>query len=235
MEVAALVLEYIKVLAWPALVLTLGLQFRNQLARLLDRVATETEELSAPGGLTVKFRPSTIDEQAERLLEESDAAATPEPPTEVPTDAEGAIADDDEPLLNKYFFAEELVLRALEARWSLPIQRQAAIELGGGRTIHTDGVARTAQGITIIEVKLLTAPLLPGSVVDAMCAQVEALEGHFEQRVKGVLALATTLPPNQLDRVIKGARERLADRYAEVRVEEFRLSSLMRSFLGVRD
>jgi len=59
MKVAELVLSYLRVLAWPAVVISLGFLFRNQISALIGRV----EEASAFGA---SFRLAKRAEQAEK-------------------------------------------------------------------------------------------------------------------------------------------------------------------------
>jgi hypothetical protein len=56
-EVAQLVLEYLKVLVWPAVAVWVALRYRRHLDRLIERITTETEEVEAKFlGLSAKFR-----------------------------------------------------------------------------------------------------------------------------------------------------------------------------------
>jgi hypothetical protein len=57
MEIAALVLEYIKVLIWPLVALILVWRYKQQLDLFVKRLTEETEEISSSLlGLTAKFR-----------------------------------------------------------------------------------------------------------------------------------------------------------------------------------
>ncbi len=61
MEIAKIVLEYIKATIWPASVITILLVYRNELFALLAR----TRRINLPGGISVE----TFDEQLERAKE----------------------------------------------------------------------------------------------------------------------------------------------------------------------
>jgi hypothetical protein len=57
MNIAKLVLEYLKVLIWPAFVLIILFRYRSYLDRFLERFSEETEEFSSKFlGITAKFR-----------------------------------------------------------------------------------------------------------------------------------------------------------------------------------
>jgi len=56
-EVARLVLEYLKVLVWPAVGVWVAIRYRKHLDRLFERITSETEEVEAKFlGLSAKFR-----------------------------------------------------------------------------------------------------------------------------------------------------------------------------------
>jgi hypothetical protein len=61
-EIAKLVLEYLKVLAWPALIAWLALRYKTHIERLLTRFTDESEEIEAKFlGLSAKFRKQITD------------------------------------------------------------------------------------------------------------------------------------------------------------------------------
>lgn len=66
MDWAELVLDYLRVLIWPFLILVLALIFRKQLRRLIDGIS----EVTAPGNISIKRRVSAVLADAE---EASDA------------------------------------------------------------------------------------------------------------------------------------------------------------------
>jgi hypothetical protein len=70
MDVAELVLDYVRTLVWPALVLVVLVRFRRGIGDFLQRIAGESQEFSASGfgvGFTAKFqeRLATLAEQAQ--------------------------------------------------------------------------------------------------------------------------------------------------------------------------
>jgi polyhydroxyalkanoate synthesis regulator phasin len=57
MEVAKIILEYLKALAWPALVVYLALRYRRHLDALIRRLSEDADEIEAKFlGLSAKFR-----------------------------------------------------------------------------------------------------------------------------------------------------------------------------------
>ena len=78
MEIAQLVLEYIKVLVWPVFVLVIVLIFRKQLHAIIDRL----EKAGLPGGVSLDFREQVQD--AKRLSDKVEAAPLPERANNMP-------------------------------------------------------------------------------------------------------------------------------------------------------
>jgi hypothetical protein len=73
---AELVLDYIRVLIWPALVIVLAIHFRRGIGDFLGRIAGESQEFSASGfgvGFTAKFQ-----KELETLAEQSETAGATE-------------------------------------------------------------------------------------------------------------------------------------------------------------
>lgn len=58
MDIAHLVLEYIKALAWPALLLIVTLVFRRELLRLISRI----KKADFPGGISIETFPQQIED-----------------------------------------------------------------------------------------------------------------------------------------------------------------------------
>ncbi|MFG6094760.1 hypothetical protein D0962_15745 [Leptolyngbyaceae cyanobacterium CCMR0082] len=64
MEIAKLLLEYIKVLAWPSVILTIVLMFRKQIESLIKRL----EKADLPGGVSISLRAEIL--EAKKLSEQ---------------------------------------------------------------------------------------------------------------------------------------------------------------------
>jgi hypothetical protein len=72
MEIAKLVLEYLKVLTWPAIVLTCLIMFRKQLFNIFTRL----QKANLPGGVSLDFGKEA--EEAKKLSQKVEALPPPE-------------------------------------------------------------------------------------------------------------------------------------------------------------
>ncbi|MCP4371332.1 MAG: hypothetical protein GY797_24925 [Deltaproteobacteria bacterium] len=79
MEIAELVLEYVRVLIWPAIILIIVLIFRKQLHTVINRL----EKAGLPGGVSFDFREEI--KEAKRLADKVEALPPSEDITELPT------------------------------------------------------------------------------------------------------------------------------------------------------
>lgn len=79
MEIAELILEYIKVLAWPMFALVTVLLFRKQLLTILNRI----EKAGLPGGVSIDFREEI--KEVKRLSDKVEAAPPPEQAKNAPS------------------------------------------------------------------------------------------------------------------------------------------------------
>ncbi|MFF2655567.1 hypothetical protein [Streptomyces sp. NPDC058045] len=85
MDVAELVLEYVKALAWPLVAVGLGLLFRNQLASVIDRVSrVETPAGSVEFAAEARATRRVAEELTEAAEERRRAAALQDPPATIP-------------------------------------------------------------------------------------------------------------------------------------------------------
>lgn len=65
MDIANLVLEFLKALIWPSILLLIAIRYRRPLDRLITRFCEETEEITSKSlGITAKFR-SAVDNLSE--------------------------------------------------------------------------------------------------------------------------------------------------------------------------
>jgi hypothetical protein len=233
MELANLILEYIKTLVWPLLVGFALWRFRSPIRRLLDRIASESQEFEA-FGLKTKLRGASPEEQAKtlqnevRLLQAGDQAAD---------EAERRTQSTAEPPLDareRYLLAEELVLRALEVRWSAAIARHQIVDLPGGRGIEFDGVLYGAQQVILIEVKLLSRPAIPHQVLRHMSEQLFALRHHFGKMVVGFIAFVAPEDAEQYHSLPSDIQRSMNSVPSPIFTELFYLPRLMTEFLGTQ-
>lgn len=78
MDMARLVLEYIKALIWPSLIITLVVIFRRQLKRIFARL----RRASLPGGISVDLQEEI--QEAKQLSEKVEATPPPEDKEKIP-------------------------------------------------------------------------------------------------------------------------------------------------------
>ena len=71
MEIAKLILEYLRVLAWPSVILAIVLIFRKQIESLVKRL----EKADLPGGVSISLRAEIL--EAKKLSEQVMAKPTP--------------------------------------------------------------------------------------------------------------------------------------------------------------
>jgi HEAT repeat protein len=75
-DYAELVLDYIRALVWPALVVFVAIRFRGAIGEFLRRIAGESQEISVSGfGLGIT---ATLQQRLETLAEQSETAAPAE-------------------------------------------------------------------------------------------------------------------------------------------------------------
>src|ERR1051325_6730291 len=125
MHIANLILEYIKVLAWPVLTAFVLWRYRSPIERLIERIVSESEELEGLGFKT-KFRGASPLEQANNIQKEV-SLLLPTPSSGVRPSAAPALPLAASDFGERYLLAEELVLRALEVRWADAIARHQVV------------------------------------------------------------------------------------------------------------
>src|SRR4051812_43156944 len=163
MVIANIILEFLKALVWPALLGYVLWRFRFAIERLVERIVVESEEVEAFGFKT-KLRGASPEEHAVNIEEEVktlDNAGAGLPPAVAGARTSSLSAVDSR---GQYLLAEELVLRALESRWAVDVARHRVVELPNGRRLKFDGVLDRPKQVLIVEVKLLSLPVVPGEV-----------------------------------------------------------------------
>ena len=236
MATANLVLEYLRVLIWPLLVILLLMRFRRQLDTLVDRITSESENLEAFGWKTkLPLRRGTVEEQAAELqaeideISEVDAGSEPATAGAQSRTASRMRAE----ILNQYILSEELVIRILERRWDQSIQREATFDLQGG-TVRFDGAAEFDDRLELVEIKMLTSKVLPQRVIDHELHKAVQLGKALSKPVSLKLVIVSTLTPDELREVAERAREIVDLSPVSATVETFGFSDLMANLLGTR-
>ena len=229
MEIAKLILEYIKVLIWPSVVLYVAVRHSKYLDALLHRISNDTQEIQGFGWKAI-FRTETIAEKSNRLKNEIKDITI----GEVATKASDTPNSNSRPLqLNQYLLTEELVFRTLEARWGKNIKREMAVDLPGN-TLQFDGLADDGDSITLIEIKLVTRSFVPQSVFKHEISKAAAVKEYLRKPVKFLMVVVSTLSQDDLDEIVKSLRESSISSPVSTTVEGFRFEELVNSLLGKR-
>ena len=230
MDIAKLVLEYTKALAWPVVVGIVLWWFRKPVMHLVNRLATETESIKGFGA-EAKFRSASLKDQADDLKQEAEKLIAATADMSMP-----AAEDQSHPPLasavERYLLAEELVLRTLERRWSEPIARSRVVELPNGRIIRFDGILDGARQVIAVEVKLLTSPReVSGDVLARASEDSVALGQHVKKPVLLVIALVAPEETAAYERYTEKLREEAGILPSNIVVEFFFLPRLSRELI----
>jgi hypothetical protein len=187
MDVAKLILDYLQVFVWPALLVFVLLRFRKNLGALVERFTRESGEISASGfglEITAKFREAR--EEIANLVEQADTANANELRESVKATA-------------RRFNREEF--RALASGFygtSANVRREVAREF-----------ARVATSLELDEVLEFARSEEPGERVGAAIA----LGGHMRSSTK---AREDPAVLSALRDLLNDSRERVRYRAAEV-------------------
>jgi hypothetical protein len=237
--IAGLVSDAIKALAWPATILFILSRYRDQLSKLIDRIANESTRVSLLGAEAHFDRQS--DSERERAKREDLSAiaesATPSiqetqpnavPPT-IPAKALPPTAS--HRLLRSqrrtdYLAAEELILREFERKWEVPLRREAAVSVPGGRLLY-DAIAVVNDEVRLVEIRSIGGIVVPEVLLeqerDKLARAREALDG----RVRLYLCILSTFDGLGKDKPVKQAVNFFAETDFPVTVEGFDLNRLL--------
>ena len=221
MEIARLVLEYLKVLVWPVTVLVVLWRYRRELDTFLHRLVSESSEIEG-FGIKAKLRSPTPEE---RLLEdEKEALALAEfrgDPEQLSFTPVAPSMSAKLPLL-----VQELVLRDLENRWGVSIRREPVLELANGRRLHFDGLADKPEQTVFIEVKLITDPRV-GEIFLNATENVIAVLPFAKKPVILTVVLVTQGPEETFADALKFVRQHVLSAPVPTTVEHFRVEDLL--------
>jgi len=221
MQLAGVVLEYLKVLAWPLTVLLILWRYRKHIEILIKRVVEESSELEG-FGLKAKLRTATVEErrvEVEKETEEvvqfrGDSHQQSFAPTMSPSTAKLAL------------LAQELVLRDLETRWGLSIRRAPVLELPNGRRLQFDGLADKPEQTVFVEVKLISDPRV-GEIFMNATENVIAVVPFAKKPVLLHVVLVTRGPADKFDETLKFVRQHVLSAPVPTTLEHFRLEELL--------
>lgn len=182
MEIAKLILDFLKVLAWPVLVASLALLFRRELRAILTRVS----KAKLPGGLDIDFgyeteqlapkeaREKVLSEQAEAA---SGAASLPPQEAKIPP---GEVPVDSSVDTQHAYVIEQLALAKVEQNLNKPIRKFIRLKKGG-KFIELDGLMldKDSPIDDIVEVKWLRDPRKVRGLID-LAPRLEAVLREYE-------------------------------------------------------
>ncbi len=231
MEVARLILEYCKTLAWPFVALFSLLFFKEEI-RALGR---SVQRLRLPGGAELewqaKLEPLSLEQQRQRLLEDTGPSEVPvavAAPPKQPS-AKGTSEEPFPAAVQKALQAEDLVMRQLEAELGFPMKRQ--IMYKRRPDLAFDGFALVGKFPTLIEVKYVTSDSRIPALVNVFASHLQTIKADNPALPpRGILVLVADAPEDVRLRIETEAR-RIAGRKfdpPDVRVYDF--AELKRGF-----
>jgi len=153
MEIWKLIHDFIKVLAWPLLILIAGAYFRKELRELLKKLVS----VRLPGGTELTLDPATPEQvSAKREQEVRDLVTTPpnnEPQPGMVVEHNGQPSEVD--IRERAAKAEEFVFQQLESEFNTHAQRQ--VVYNKRPDLLFDGVFRVDREFVFIEVLYLNS------------------------------------------------------------------------------
>ncbi len=234
MAIAKMVLEYLRVVVWPALILFGLLFFRDEIRALVLSI----QKMRLPGGAELSWG-TLSDEAKQKRLDADVALALPKdvalvaPQAPPPDDVTPAMSEDR--VRERVQEAEDLVMRQLEAQYRVRVQRQVTIDRRPD--FQFDGLFERDGRITIVEVKYIVSDKSVWDHLDAIMSLFEKVRSVWHtDRVSGLLVFVADMPDNQrqvLDRSVTG---HVATRWRrhQVRVYGFEQLKLVSSDEGKR-
>ena len=208
MEIARLILEFLRVIVWPALVVMATVIFRAEIRGLLARIAS----MELPGGAKLSWDRLSPDQQRERAdadveelgggpseiedhARDEDVGSIEEPAGESEADSpaqdlfvEESRAESANALVRQNaLLAEDLVVRQLEAEFEVEIRRQVAV--ADRPDFQFDAVIYKEKPTVFVtvEVKFIHRYIDIERIVDLEFGRVEKLRKNVE--VEGIEAI----------------------------------------------
>lgn len=181
MEIAKLILEFVKALAWPALVLALAIVFRVQIRRLIERL----KRASLPGGFALEIA------DAQRVPPEEQRRRLEVEATEVASSLSRASTTSSpvqpEDLAATVEIAETLALKEIEAEYGGDLRRQIYLQ---GNVF--DAVIWGRRNVVGVEVKLIGGDVDRANIM-SLIGQAEHVATQYNRNVFSLLIVAVTL------------------------------------------
>lgn len=224
MEIAKLVLEFLKVLAWPAVAFTLAFIFRASVRDLVGRI----KKASLPGGVELEVseaKPLAPEEQKQRRENEVRQVAS-----SLSADRKSISPVSSLHLATNIELAETLVLKEIEAEYGGSLRRQVYLH---GNIF--DAVTWNKRGVTAVEVKLTGSHIDP-SVFKALINKAESVaKGYYRNVFSCVIAVVTIdLSPEKREEIRHTVTQLKKDAAVAVDVKVYDLTELKRKY-GLAD
>lgn len=230
--------QLIQTVLWVGLIAGIVWRFHSPIYGLLLALQKRVE-----GGSSIKAGPFEISEQlkpqdpiaqkekvageVQEALEGQNQALV----EDVPAGPQKAIAVRSSEIQARYFQAEDLVLRALQAEYGVPVSRQVT----AGRDSGFDGLFLASGRTTVVEVKYVAGGSRYPRIKPSIQRLTHAIREYGWERAQIVLALVYENPED-----MKHAREMLSSAFSEnavpVVVREFTMPQLRQQFgVGVEN
>ncbi len=158
-----------------------------------------------------KQRESEIEEEQQELKQE-----------EKGFESKHAVVKTAEGIREKYFLAENLIIRVLEAEMKVSIKRACRLGPEKGSPI-IDGIFFENDQLNIIEIKLITAPRFALIGISKFLSQLTSYyvglkeKNVFPRKMSVLLAVVVDEMPDQ--RLLKLRIERVVDKYPNIKVD----------------
>ncbi|OCX69132.1 hypothetical protein A6M27_19050 [Acidithiobacillus thiooxidans] len=232
---------------WVGLIGVITYRFSNQIEQLLealtDRIKSGSDITAGPFSVR-GMQPLSLQEQAMRATQEieeanavANAPASPVPDEEPNLAAAPATPPVPTPTRRfraKYFQAEDLALRALQAEFGQPINRQVSV--GPGQEF--DGAFVHSNRLNIVEVKYVSKPppnaLMEKALLHKLLHNVQSFSLRYNYKSVNLILVAVVDRTSDVDATLKRYNAIAGQSAIPTEVRVYALSNLQAKF-GIVD
>jgi hypothetical protein len=157
------------------------------LVALQMRIEAGSNIKAGPFEITDQLRPQDPNAQREKAAAEIEEATSDQPPTAT---AKNLLRRATPPIHERYFQAEDLVLRAIQSEYGTPMHRQVT----AGRDSGFDGVFTSGGKTNIVEVKYIAPQGKPPRMRESIHRLTKVIEQYRWQSAQIILALVFESP-----------------------------------------
>jgi hypothetical protein len=237
--VASALAEVVKALAWPATLLFILSRYKAPLAKLIDRIASESTQVSIFGA-GAHFDRQSVGER-ERIQAQDIAAALPDPyllddeepaTTETPADrpsnseAVGIVRNLRSQLRVQRLAAQEQILREFERRWDVTLRREAIVATAGQRLPY-DAVAIVNEEVRLIEIRYTAGAAVQQWILEKEREKLLQVQREVGQKVRLYLCIVSTFDGPSNDASILSAQGFFDGTSLPVSVEGFTVNPFL--------